>query len=133
MDYAALKSELITDPLGRGYSGMTDAEAATDLNTAYRSRTVTVVGGGSVLNATDDAEFGALTDEQKSRWLALCGIEKINVSSGVAKSLEADLFGPGTATRTALLVLKNESISRVEELNLPRIQEPDVNYARNIA
>ncbi len=31
-----LKSEIAGDPLGRGYSGMSDAEIATDLNTAYR-------------------------------------------------------------------------------------------------
>lgn len=36
MDYVALINELTTDPLTRGYSGMTDAQAATDLNTVYR-------------------------------------------------------------------------------------------------
>jgi hypothetical protein len=33
MDYKALKAELATDPLARGYAGMTDALA--DLNMAY--------------------------------------------------------------------------------------------------
>lgn len=37
MDYTALAAELSTDPLTRGYSAMTDAQAATDLNTVYRS------------------------------------------------------------------------------------------------
>lgn len=133
MDYSALKTELTTDPLGRGYSGMTDEEAATDLNTDYRAGGVATVGGGDVLNATDEAEFDALTDAQKDRWLALCGVEDINVSSGVAKSLEADLFGPGTATRTALLVLKTRSITRADELNFPKMEEADVDYARNVA
>lgn len=32
----ALAAELSGDPLGRGYAGMTDAEAHTDLHTAYR-------------------------------------------------------------------------------------------------
>jgi hypothetical protein len=36
MDITALNTELITDPLGRGYSGMTDEEATDDLNTEYR-------------------------------------------------------------------------------------------------
>lgn len=31
-----LKSEIDSDPLTRGYSGMTDAQVAADLNTAYR-------------------------------------------------------------------------------------------------
>ena len=33
---ADLRDELLTDPLTRGYSGMTDQEATDDLNTAYR-------------------------------------------------------------------------------------------------
>lgn len=37
MDYPVLADELTTDPLVRGYAGMTDAQAADDLNTVYRS------------------------------------------------------------------------------------------------
>ena len=36
MDYQALATELSIDPLTRGYSGMTDLQAADDLNTEYR-------------------------------------------------------------------------------------------------
>ena len=36
MDIAILSNELTTDPLVRGYSLMTDQEAADDLNTSYR-------------------------------------------------------------------------------------------------
>lgn len=39
MDYQALKTELTTDPLVRGYSGMSDEAAASDLNTEYRTNT----------------------------------------------------------------------------------------------
>lgn len=35
--YTILVNELQDDPLGRGYAGMSDADAAADLNTAYRS------------------------------------------------------------------------------------------------
>ena len=34
-NYTALKTEVMTDPLGRGYASMTDAQVATDMNTAY--------------------------------------------------------------------------------------------------
>lgn len=37
MNIEALKSELTTDPLGRGYAAMTDIAAAADLNTEYRT------------------------------------------------------------------------------------------------
>ena len=36
VNIADLAVELSTDPLGRGYSGMTDQQAADDLNTLYR-------------------------------------------------------------------------------------------------
>lgn len=36
MDYTVLASELTVDPLTRGYSAMTDVQAATDLNSTYR-------------------------------------------------------------------------------------------------
>lgn len=39
MNLQVIKDELTTDPLARGYSGMTDAQAADDLNTAYRAST----------------------------------------------------------------------------------------------
>lgn len=35
-DPVAIKAELDADPLGRGYSGMTDKQAADDANTLYR-------------------------------------------------------------------------------------------------
>ena len=38
MDYQLLNTELTTDPLGRGYSGMSDEAARIDLNTEYRDR-----------------------------------------------------------------------------------------------
>lgn len=36
-DYKVLKEELLKDPLGRNYASMTDDQAATDLNTPYRT------------------------------------------------------------------------------------------------
>lgn len=133
MDYNALNSELITDPLARGYSGMSDAAAAADLNTVYRTRTRDTVSGSEILNATDDAEFTALADPtDKNRWLSLCGIAEIDTGNGVAKSLEADLFGAGTTTRDNLAALKSESISRAVELGLGTVRAGDVEYARSI-
>ncbi len=41
--YAKLKAEITVDELGRGYSGMTAAQAATDMNLPYRTRTVPVI------------------------------------------------------------------------------------------
>jgi len=41
----SLKTEITTDPLSRGYSGMTNLEAANDMNTAYRTKNVESVSG----------------------------------------------------------------------------------------
>jgi len=39
LDTVALKAEIDSDPLGRGYAGMTDRQVADDLNTFYREGT----------------------------------------------------------------------------------------------
>ena len=125
-----LATEVLTDPLGRGYSGMSDLEVADDLNTEYRTRTRATVFGYEIFNETDDAEYAALTDAQKSSWDALCGIEQIDTSNGVAKAREAELFGSGTTTRSNLAALKNPVASRAAELGLPFVYEGHIQEAR---
>ena len=132
MDYTALASELTTDPMSRGYSGMTDQEAADDLNTLYRTENRPYVDGSEILNATDDSEFGALTDAQQDRWLSLCGVDTIDTSSGVAKDMEADLFGAGTQTRSNLQDIRKRNISRAQELGFENLTVNDVTYARSL-
>lgn len=114
--WLALKTEITTDPLTRGYSGMTDAQIAADLNTVYRTRNRDYVFGWEIFNATNDTEYSALTDAQKSAWDALCAIEQIDTGNGVAKAREAELFGAGTTTRSNLQALRTENISRAQEL-----------------
>jgi len=130
MDYQVLNTELTSDPLTRGYSGMDDAAAAADLNTVYRTLPVDTVPGSDIFNNTDDVEYGALTAEEQNRWVNMCGVETVDVASGVAKSLEDELFGAGTTTRTNLAALKSEDVSRGVELGFGRIRTADVTAAR---
>ncbi len=132
IDYIALKNELINDPLVRGYSGMSDEQALADLLTAYRTKAVQYVSGSQILNATDDVEFAALTLDQRTLWVSMCSSDRIEVSSGVAKSIEADLFGPGSTTRDNLVALKTENITRALELGLYPLQLEDITYARSL-
>lgn len=129
-----LAVELTNDPLTRGYAGMTDQQAADDLNTLYRYAYVDTVSGWEIFNATDDTEYAALTIDQKASWDRLCAIDQIDVSNGVAKAKEAELFGPGTVTRTNLLNLKRTPISRAQELDIleyaSQITAEHVNQAR---
>jgi hypothetical protein len=113
-----LKTEVTTDPLGRGYSGMSDSEVADDMNTVYRTKTRETVSGWEIFNITDDVEYAALSDVEKTSWDNLCAIEQIDTSSGIAKVKEAALFGVGTTTRQNLIDLKNPPASRAEELGL---------------
>lgn len=130
MDMEILKTELSTDPLSRGYSAMSDAEAAIDLNTVYRTKAREYVSGWEIFNVTDDSEYAALTDAQKSSWDALCSIENINTISGIAKAREAELFGAGTTTRSNLASLRSPDVSRAVELDLGVIKEGHVEEAR---
>jgi hypothetical protein len=128
-----LADELTHDPLGRGYAGMSDEQAAVNLNTVDRTRQRDTVLGHEIFNATDHTEYAALADAQKDRWLALCAIDIINIASGVAKALEAEIFGPGTTTRDNLLALKTENISRATELGLGTVKVGHVQMARSVS
>jgi len=128
---AALKAELLAGHPGTGaYDAGDDEVAAGQLNVVNRTRNRPTVEGSEILNATDDTEYGALTAGQKTDWLNLCGIEEINTASGVAKQMEADLFGPGTTTRTNLVAVRNEDVSRAVEIGLGTIRVGHVQEAR---
>ena len=126
-----LKSEITADTLTRGYAGMNDLEVAADLNTVYRTQTRDTVSGSEIFNATDDVEYAALsTDAKRASWDALCGIDSINTSSGVAKARETELFGGGTTTRANLAALRLSSVSRATEIGIPTVFEGNVQEAR---
>ena len=62
MDYQVLKDEIVNDPLIRGYSTMTDAEIADDLNTVYRERNRTTMTGSEIWAQTVASEYNALSE-----------------------------------------------------------------------
>ena len=130
MDRTVLKAELIAGHPVTGVYSSDDSVATAELNAVNRSRNRDTVSGSEILNATNDAEFGALSVTNQQLWLDLCGVESIDTSSGVAKSLEADLFGSGTTTRTNLAAVRNEDISRAVELGLGVINAGHVQRAR---
>jgi hypothetical protein len=130
MDIETLKDELNIDPLSRGYASMSDEEAAINLNTVYRTMARDYVAGWEIFNVTDDTEYGALTDSQKASWDALCGIDNVSIDSGIAKSREAELFGPGTTTRDNLISLKTLNVSRGVELGLGVVKVGHIEEAR---
>ena len=130
MDLVALAAELTAGHPVTGAYNADDALAAGELNAVNRTKVRDTVAGSEILNATDDAEFIALTDVEQTKWLDLCGVEAIDTASGVAKALEADLYGGGTTTRTNLAAVRAPAASRADELGLGFVYPGHVQNAR---
>ena len=129
MDYSILAAELITDGLSRGYAGMTDAEAAVDLNTEYRERNRTSMSGSEIVNAVDVSEWTGLSDTQRRTVWDIVHMGDVN-PFGVEATLLIGVFGPESTTIGNLAVARKESISRATELGLSRVREGTVAQAR---
>lgn len=127
-----LRDELLTDPLARGYSGMTDAQAAASLNTANRTRQKTHLTGAQIYECMDRTEFEAKTDPQKVYVRDILGLGgDILVTSGSkTRSVFVAVFGAGSATINALVALVTETISRATEVGLPVVKPGHVSEAR---
>jgi len=130
MDIFKLKQELENDPLGRSYITMSDAEAATDINSLYRTRDRNSMTATEVLNTVDTAEWQALTDaEQRRIWDILHMGGSLNPFGNEAQ-IFISVFGSGSTTIQGLAEARVESISRAREIGLPEVRESDVYKAR---
>ncbi len=121
--YDTLTSELTTDPLGRGYSGMSDAAVLADLNTAYRDNWVPV-SGAEMFEALNATEFTALSPGDRARVDRILSLS-IGSTGGIAtapgsqaRAEMISVFGGGSATITALAAIANQQITRAAELGL---------------
>ena len=129
MNLDVLLDELTTDSLGRGYSGMTDAEAAADLNVVYRTRPKDRLEPTVVLNAIDKAEFLALGDADQARVWNVLHLPSIN-PFGIEADLFVGVFGAGSDTITALQAIRQEAVSRGVELGLGKVAVGHAEEAR---
>lgn len=120
MDYAALKSEIAGDPAVLGYSGKTDAEIAVLLNDASkRSRNKTSISTVELFEAIDPAEFAVLDVTKQANIRTLLSLGSVLVNGANTRAVLFGAFTAGSATRTALIALAKESISRARELGFP--------------
>lgn len=131
---AILSAELANDPLGRGYSGMSDAEAADNLNVRDRP---TTAGDLSLRELWED-----LIDQDEATTLRTGAINEFNnivllgqnapLSVTATDYAEIGLAFPGgSQTRINMNNRAQGLESRGEELDLPRpIKEGWVNTAR---
>ncbi|GAG13895.1 unnamed protein product [marine sediment metagenome] len=129
----AIADEINTDPLARGYSGMTDEQVKDDANTLYQERKKAYVEGDGMYATTVSDDWDGLTDAQQSRWLNTCAIPRHDVTKGPTFSTVKQLFKPGgvaSPTYDALLVFAFEAISRGTELDTGTWLTGDVVTAR---
>lgn len=135
-DIQALKTELASDPLGRGYSALSDQAAADSLNAVDRDRIKSSLSGDDVFNAADPAELAALakgTSAQKAEFqmfLAICARESIRPDGNATTRLIREIFGAGSTTLTNLDVLRTETVSRGDEIGFGTVGLGDVAEAR---
>jgi hypothetical protein len=112
----SLASELTSDPLARGYAGMTDEQAAADLNTVYRTWNRLTVPSAELVEAIVYSEYITLTAEQRQFIDLLIIGEVVNINSGNPRTGLLAIFTAGTDTRSNLADLATETISRAAEL-----------------
>ena len=127
-----LKDELLNDPLGRVYSGMSDQAAADDLNTSYRTRNRVSMTGDEVFQAIESqAIWDGLTADQRLEFLALCGRDTIDPFGAANVNLVKSIFGDPSTTVSNLSTARVESITRAVELGLGSVKSRNIGYARS--
>jgi len=145
---AILKSEIDSDPLGRGYSGMDDTAVAVDVNTAYRTKKEPIssaellawsASDARLQNIKNAAENGATDDLKSLAQAAYLIVTRdgttldLNLADRVAMLDSLVAAGVLTAAdRTSLDALATVSISRAEELALGLVRAGTVQQARSM-
>lgn len=126
MNYQVLAAELAL----AGYTGLSDQAAADKLNTANIAVDVESVSGSDIFEATTQADYTALTANQKPLFHAIMAMDSIRVKGSNTRAALLAMFGAGTQTRTNLAALQTRTTSRAEQLQLGTVTAGDVQSAR---
>lgn len=118
MDYAALKTEITTNPAGIGYAGLDDEAIAAKLAVANRQVNREAIDGGLLASAIVRSEYAALSANDKDYVRLLCATATPIPLTASFKTELGAVFGAGTATRTNLVALTKRTGTRAEEINL---------------
>lgn len=117
--YPQLKTELTTDPLGLGYVGKTDQEAADLLNTEgllNQKKDRTEIPTWRLLTAVDDAEFALLTQTQLSMFQSVCACVIVDISNPRIRAMLQRIFVAAPLTKANMVTLAKEPAARWETL-----------------
>lgn len=127
----ALKDELTLDPLSRGYSAMSDEQAAASLNAPGRDVDRDSITGGEIAASVVFTELNALQAAQQNYVRALFACASIPLTTNFKQQI-GGLFAQNTATRANLLALNRRGGSRAEELGLGHVSPSDVADAKRL-
>jgi len=128
-DLLALYNELTTDPLGRGYDGMSAASAASNLNIVDRTRNRETMEAYEVMNAIAVPEFLALSSASRQIVWDILHNGMVN-PFGVEADLFIQVFGAGASTLQTLADLRVDDVSRANEIGFGPVSEGQVIKAR---
>jgi len=135
MDFQALRTELLTDPLALGYSTQTDTQAAATLNSLTTGRTVnrTGVPTDEVLGAIQAADWPTTATLQNQLECILVGSSAsgVNAANTNIRAMFSTIFAGKTTTLNALNALGTMTVSRATEIGLGTITVHDVTVARS--
>lgn len=126
---AGLRDEVINDPLGRGYSGMTASEVWADGHIEYRTRNRISMTASEIANQISVAEFNVLSAVDKAEIWNVLHLGEIN-PHGVEATIFQNIFG-ASDTITNLQAARVESISRWTELGLGNVKVGHIAIARS--
>lgn len=133
MDYTTLRTELLSDPVTLGYSGLSDINAAAKLNAVDTGRTQarTAVPVAEIFNGIVNADWPAVASVAESKLRGLLQMQTVDASNANTKAIVGAIFGVGTQTRTNLLEIGTQTVSRATELGLGPVAPVDVTRARS--
>lgn len=118
-----LEDELANDPLGRGYSTMTDEEIYDSGWVKNRNRSRTSMTGREVGAEVVSSEYNSLQSTKKTQFLELIASEDLD-PYGLAETVVIDIFGSGSTTVSNLAAARVEVIGRWNELGIsPKVGE----------
>jgi len=112
----SLETEIVNDPLARGYSGMTDQQLLDSLNALDRTLNITDLDKTTVYNGIDQTEWVALIAADRTRISQLLqALDTIDLFGNALEDFKT-VFGTGSTTASSLSALRVKNISRSEEI-----------------
>lgn len=127
----AIKTELTTDPLNRGYASLDDEQAARAFSRPDRTVDREQLPSGVLVSCLDKADFAALAAADRTYLNLFVSASDVPITAAV-KQVLAGMFAAGTTTRANIVQAMQRSGSRAIELGLGNVTASDIADAKRI-